>query len=142
MDEEIAEQLASHSASEKAQRASATGIAGDAPVEGYVATAVVSSGSGDGEAVPVEEWNYLDNFYKKYNKVLMDKLTIEKEQARLEQENADLQAILKQCVIHYTHSLHSLHSFIHSFIHSFKPSSKHTAAAAMGEKLFDLLLAG
>ena len=51
---------------------------------------------GDEEGTPVDEWNYLDNFYKKYNKVLMDKLTIEKEQARLQQENADLQAILKQ----------------------------------------------
>eukprot|EP00750_Incisomonas_marina_P031209 INCI7773.1.p1 GENE.INCI7773.1~~INCI7773.1.p1 ORF type:complete len:609 (-),score=160.37 INCI7773.1:103-1929(-) len=97
VDEEIAEQLATASAEEKAQHSEggAAAAAGEAhSIEGYVATALVSTGNGD--MAPVEEWNYLDNFYKKYNKVLMDKLTIEKEQARLEQENADLQAILKQ----------------------------------------------
>lgn len=44
----------------------------------------------------VEEWNALDNFWKRHNKVLLDKLAIEKEKARLEKENTDLQAILKQ----------------------------------------------
>jgi len=66
--------------------------------------------SGDGEATvtpltssswttggkPVSKWNILDNFWKKYNKVLLDALTISKEEARLKGENADLQEILKQ----------------------------------------------
>ena len=41
-------------------------------------------------------WGFLANFHKKYNKALLDKLMIEREQARLEQENAELAAILKQ----------------------------------------------
>ncbi|KAJ8614620.1 hypothetical protein CTAYLR_008994 [Chrysophaeum taylorii] len=44
----------------------------------------------------VSEWCHLDNFLRKYNKVLLDKLAIEKERERLERENADLQSILKQ----------------------------------------------
>jgi hypothetical protein len=44
----------------------------------------------------VPEWSYLDNFIKKYNKVLLDKVAISKEKERLEQENQDLQNILKQ----------------------------------------------
>jgi len=46
--------------------------------------------------LPVEGFNFLDNFYKKYNKVLLDKVAIQKEKERLAKENSDLQAILKQ----------------------------------------------
>ncbi|CAN0010317.1 unnamed protein product, partial [Phaeothamnion confervicola] len=46
----------------------------------------------------VGKWNHLDNFYKRFNKVLLDKVAVEREQARLERENADLRAIIKQCV--------------------------------------------
>ena len=45
---------------------------------------------------PVGKWNHLDNFWKKYNKVLLDALAIEKEEGRLTGENGDLQEILKQ----------------------------------------------
>jgi len=45
---------------------------------------------------PVEEWNCLDNFFKRYNKVLLDVLAIERERARLRSENGDLRSILKQ----------------------------------------------
>ena len=45
---------------------------------------------------PVEEWEYLDTFYKRHNKVLLDKLAIEREHQRLQQENAELQSILGQ----------------------------------------------
>lgn len=38
----------------------------------------------------------LDRFYQRYNKVLLDKLAIEEERARLSRENADLQALLKE----------------------------------------------
>lgn len=50
------------------------------------------------EAGGVDEWNYLDNFWKRYNKVLLDKLQIEKEHERLSKENSDLQSILKQYI--------------------------------------------
>jgi len=53
-----------------------------------------SAASKDGQ--PVEEWNYLDNFYKRYNKVLLDVMGIEGERERLNQQNGDLRSILKQ----------------------------------------------
>jgi hypothetical protein len=40
---------------------------------------------------PVQRWNHLDNFWKKYNKAMLDKLYLDKERERLEQENAALQ---------------------------------------------------
>ena len=45
---------------------------------------------------PVEEWNCLDGFYKRYNKVLLDVTAIERERERLRNENGDLRSILKQ----------------------------------------------
>ena len=45
---------------------------------------------------PVPEWDYLDNFHKRYNRALLDKIAVQREKDRLERENADLQAILKQ----------------------------------------------
>jgi dynein regulatory complex subunit 2 len=48
----------------------------------------------DGAAV--EEWNYLDKFYKKFNKVLLDKFALSKEKEGLERQNEDLRLILKQ----------------------------------------------
>jgi len=53
-----------------------------------------SSWGDDGKKV--KNWNSLDNFWKKYNKVLLDALAIEKEEERLKKENGDLQEILKQ----------------------------------------------
>jgi dynein regulatory complex subunit 2 len=44
----------------------------------------------------VEEWDYLENFFKKSNKALLDKLSAERERDRLRRENEDLQNILKQ----------------------------------------------
>lgn len=41
-------------------------------------------------------YSHLDGFYRRYNKVLLDKLAIKHERARLMRENADLRAILKQ----------------------------------------------
>ena len=48
------------------------------------------------DGTPVEAWNHLDNFYKKYNKVLLDKFAIAQEKKRLQKENQDLRSILKQ----------------------------------------------
>lgn len=42
------------------------------------------------------EFQNLDSFYKRYNKVLLDKLAIEKQKATLEKENAFFKDLLKQ----------------------------------------------
>lgn len=44
----------------------------------------------------LDEWEYLNRFYRKYNKALLDKIAIEKEKEQLENSNAELQSILKQ----------------------------------------------
>ncbi len=49
---------------------------------------------------PVSQWNILDNFYKRYNKALLDKTALESEKQRLSKENQDLRAILKVCFFH------------------------------------------
>jgi len=46
--------------------------------------------------VGVDEWTYLDNFFKRYNKVKLDHLAIERERERLGRENTQLRSILKQ----------------------------------------------
>lgn len=45
---------------------------------GYIPTAYNNEGK------PIEEWSQLDNFYKKYNKVLLDKLAVQQEKKRLQ----------------------------------------------------------
>ena len=44
----------------------------------------------------MEEWDYLNHFFKRYNKVLLDVMGIERERERLRNENGDLRSILKQ----------------------------------------------
>eukprot|EP00995_Heteronema_vittatum_P013139 NODE_91_length_1985_cov_255.529959_g68_i0.p1 GENE.NODE_91_length_1985_cov_255.529959_g68_i0~~NODE_91_length_1985_cov_255.529959_g68_i0.p1 ORF type:complete len:541 (-),score=269.70 NODE_91_length_1985_cov_255.529959_g68_i0:240-1862(-) len=44
----------------------------------------------------VEEWELLENFWKKYNKVLLDNAAINQEKFHLQNENAKLRALLKQ----------------------------------------------
>lgn len=44
----------------------------------------------------VDECTYLDNFFKRFNKVKLDHLAIEQEGKRLEKENLQLRSILKQ----------------------------------------------
>ncbi|EGB10296.1 hypothetical protein AURANDRAFT_23262 [Aureococcus anophagefferens] len=60
------------------------------------AAAALQTSSWTADGKPVQEWCHLDNFLRKYNKVLLDKLAIERERERLEAENGDLQTILKQ----------------------------------------------
>lgn len=48
----------------------------------------------DGQVI--EEWDYLNNFFKRYNKVMLDVMAIERERDRLGHENGDLRSILKQ----------------------------------------------
>lgn len=42
------------------------------------------------------EYQLMDNFYKRFNKVLLDKLAIEKQKATLEKENMFFKSLLKQ----------------------------------------------
>lgn len=44
----------------------------------------------------IDEWTYLDTFFKRFNKVKLDQLAIEKERQRLQDENVQLRSILKQ----------------------------------------------
>mmetsp|Transcript_30174 Transcript_30174/g.76318 ORF Transcript_30174/g.76318 Transcript_30174/m.76318 type:complete len:487 (-) Transcript_30174:181-1641(-) len=44
----------------------------------------------------IDEWTYLDNFFKRFNKVKLDQLAIEQEGKRLNKENLQLRSILKQ----------------------------------------------
>merc|ERR1719221_2369475 len=46
--------------------------------------------------VGIDEWPYLDNFFKRYNKVKLDHLAIDQEGKRLNKENVQLRSILKQ----------------------------------------------
>ena len=55
-----------------------------------------SSSGVDEAGRDVEEWDYLNRFFKKFNKGMLDKCAIDKERQRLERENADLRSILKQ----------------------------------------------
>jgi hypothetical protein len=48
------------------------------------------------EGQPHEEWAYLDNFFKRYNTVLLDVMAVERERDRLASQNGDLRSILKQ----------------------------------------------
>eukprot|EP00741_Cyanophora_paradoxa_P017163 tig00020960_g16575.t1 len=50
----------------------------------------------DEKGRPIAEWDYLNNFMKRYNKVLLDKVAMDREKERLQRENEDLRAILKQ----------------------------------------------
>ncbi len=43
-----------------------------------------------------EEFKYLNNFFKRHNKVLLDKLAIQKQKEALEKDNQMLKSVLKQ----------------------------------------------
>lgn len=43
-----------------------------------------------------DEYSYLDNFYKRYNKVHLDKIAIQKQKEQLERDNALFKSMLKQ----------------------------------------------
>merc|ERR1712023_272488 len=44
----------------------------------------------------IDEWTYMDTFFKRFNKVKLDSLALDKEKQRLEKENVQLRSILKQ----------------------------------------------
>ena len=49
-----------------------------------------------GDALLVGDYNELQRFYSRYNKVLLDKLAIDGERRRLQQENADLKELVQR----------------------------------------------
>jgi hypothetical protein len=55
-----------------------------------------SSAAASKDGHPIDEWRYLENFFKRYNKVLLDVMAIERERNRLATQNGDLRSILKQ----------------------------------------------
>lgn len=57
---------------------------------------MMCSWGADENNTPVEEWDYLNRFLQRFNKVSLDKAAIDKESQRLSSENADLRIILKQ----------------------------------------------
>eukprot|EP00698_Gefionella_okellyi_P005414 TRINITY_DN14964_c0_g1_i1.p1 TRINITY_DN14964_c0_g1~~TRINITY_DN14964_c0_g1_i1.p1 ORF type:complete len:502 (+),score=145.78 TRINITY_DN14964_c0_g1_i1:63-1568(+) len=50
----------------------------------------------DKDGKPVEQWNHLERFYRRANKVELDKAALAREKEALQQENEDLRKILKQ----------------------------------------------
>eukprot|EP00899_Mesostigma_viride_P021782 jgi/Mesvir1/29605/Mv21460-RA.2 len=56
----------------------------------------LSSYALDEKGNPISEWDYLNYFFTRHNKVALDKLAIEKEFKRLSAENEDLRQILKE----------------------------------------------
>ena len=44
----------------------------------------------------MHEYSALENFWRRYNKVLLDKLALDREKQILEEENSKLKALLKQ----------------------------------------------
>jgi cell shape-determining protein MreC len=44
----------------------------------------------------MKEYSSLQNFWKRYNKVLLDKLSLDREKEILEDENSKLKVLLKQ----------------------------------------------
>ena len=44
----------------------------------------------------MQEYTALENFWKRHNKVLLDKLALDREKQTLEDENSKLKALLKQ----------------------------------------------
>lgn len=77
-------------------KAAAQELAGEASVSASDGKVKMFSYGVDDDGKPVEEWDYLNRFFKRFNKALLDKTSIEKERTRLEKENADLRSILKQ----------------------------------------------
>lgn len=78
--------------------AAAEGKAPDGSIRGDAGVEPTQSMGLTHEGEPIEEWDYLKLFYKRFNQATMDKLTVERERNRLRDENAALQGILKQYI--------------------------------------------
>ena len=56
-----------------------------------------SNGPKDHLSASTQAWGKLENFYKRFNKSMLDKLAIERERNRLAEENRRLNQLLKSC---------------------------------------------
>jgi len=94
----LAAELAEEQAALREAQASyaSTSGKGGAADGGASAPPPFSSHALDEEGRVVEEWDYLNNFFKKFNKALVDKAAVDRERARLEAENGELRTVLKQ----------------------------------------------
>jgi hypothetical protein len=97
-----AAELAAAAAAEEGKEMLAAGAAaagqGKVNAEGtheHGAGSLSSWGSG-ADGTPLEEYEYLNRFFQRFNKVFLDQAAIERERGRLDQENEDLRTILKQ----------------------------------------------
>lgn len=69
-------------------------MGGEETVEVSNSGATATVETADGKAI--REFHMMDNFWKRHNKVLLDKLAVEKEQEELEEENFKLRSVLKK----------------------------------------------
>ncbi|CAG9461858.1 unnamed protein product [Pedinophyceae sp. YPF-701] len=70
--------------------ADAAGAGGEATASGPTAVGV------DRDGKTIAEWNYLDQFLKKFNKALLDSASISREHRRLLEENEGLKNVLRR----------------------------------------------
>merc|ERR1712159_103065 len=61
-------------------------------------TQVGSFSSLGADGKPVEEWMALNNFFTRFNKILLDKVAMDSEDKRLSSENERLRGLIKQFV--------------------------------------------
>jgi len=66
------------------------------PEEDEDVAAAMQEAPSESLAEILHEYSALENFWKRYNKVLLDKLALDKEKHTLLQENQQLRAVLKQ----------------------------------------------
>lgn len=69
---------------------------GDADDDAEAQQLRISAMGTDDAGGPVEEWNYLDRFFVRFNRALLDGQSASNERERMSTENMDLRAILKQ----------------------------------------------
>lgn len=96
MEQEVAAAMAEDAKAVAAAAAAEADQAGPSTSAAAADKPNFSSQGVDDQGRPVEEWDYLNRFFRKFNKVVLDKAAIDKEKARLQRENDDLRAILKQ----------------------------------------------
>ncbi|ETV78769.1 hypothetical protein H257_07603 [Aphanomyces astaci] len=95
-----------HSTIEDAQQAAddvnalkqgiAVATSGSGAVDNHLKLGLIQPHGSFATGEAVSEWEYLDLFWKRYNKALLDAMAIQNEKARVEVENRELQAVLKQ----------------------------------------------
>jgi dynein regulatory complex subunit 2 len=95
-DAELAQYASDETAKVAAESAAAAqrDVMGSAP--GPSGSALMRTQLVNQDGTPVSDFHVLDGFWKRYNKVLLDKLALERERDGHRQENEQLKAMLKQ----------------------------------------------